>query len=236
LPQAIELSEECAALLREELGPNHPDTLSARNILFGAYMAASRFEDAFGLSEETLQLTRERLDAEPQNSLALAGSLANHAQVLLRLEDWEKAESVLRECLEIREQHSPESWLTFNIRCVLGGVLLQLDKCEEAEPLLLDGYRGMHLRESAIPQDGKERLREAILSLVKLYETKDIPEEAAHWRAKLDETQGRQDPPAPERESPLPSAESTGQQKAAAPESSEQGQGNATMHTEPAQP
>jgi hypothetical protein len=43
-------------------------------------------------------------------------------------------------------------------------------KYAEAEPLLLAGYEGMKKREATIPPQGMDRLPEAALRLVQLYE------------------------------------------------------------------
>ena len=60
VPQAIEVGEPLAAELERMLGPDHPDTLNARNSLAAAYQAAGRVADAIPLFEHTL-VARERL-------------------------------------------------------------------------------------------------------------------------------------------------------------------------------
>jgi hypothetical protein len=60
VPQAIEVGEPLSAELERVLGPDHPDTLNARNSLAAAYQAAGRAADAIPLFEHTL-VARERV-------------------------------------------------------------------------------------------------------------------------------------------------------------------------------
>ena len=53
-PKAIAVGEPLTADLERTLGPDHPDTLNARNSLAAAYLAAGRAADAIPLSERTL--------------------------------------------------------------------------------------------------------------------------------------------------------------------------------------
>jgi len=77
-PQAIEIGEPLTADLELALGPDHPDTLTARNSLAAVYQAAGRPAEAIPLFEQTL-VSLERLlgpdDADTitaQNNLAAA--------------------------------------------------------------------------------------------------------------------------------------------------------------------
>jgi hypothetical protein len=77
----------------------------------------------------------------------------------------------------------------------LGGALLGQNKLAEAEPLLLDGYRGMKEREAAIPAQARPRIPEALERLVRLYEAKGNETEAAPWRSKLEGARAEQGKP-----------------------------------------
>jgi tetratricopeptide (TPR) repeat protein len=68
-PQVIEVGEPLTAELERVLGPDHPDTLNARNSLAVAYQAAGRAADAIPLFEHTL-VARERL-LGPNDPVAL---------------------------------------------------------------------------------------------------------------------------------------------------------------------
>jgi tetratricopeptide (TPR) repeat protein len=114
-----------------------------------------------------------------------AGMIAASGISLLQQGKWTEAESVLRDCLAIRQKTQPEEWSTFNTHSMLGDSLLGQKKYAEAEPLILSGYAGLKAREGKIPPPGKPRLADAAERVVRLYEAWGKPEQAAEWRAKL---------------------------------------------------
>jgi WD40 repeat protein/serine/threonine protein kinase len=120
-----------------------------------------------------------------KDSPELAYLLAQLGRAFLEQELWVEAESVLRECLTIREKAAPDSWTTFNTLSSLGGALLGQKKFAEAEPLLLKGYQGMKEREETIPLVGKDRLPETVERLVQLYDATSKQDEALKWRKAL---------------------------------------------------
>ena len=78
-----------------------------------------------------------------------------------------------------------DNWLTFNARSLLGGALLGQKRYEEAEPLLLSGYKGLIESEDTIPPAGKVRVKVALQRLVQLYEAWGKPSKAALWKKEL---------------------------------------------------
>jgi eukaryotic-like serine/threonine-protein kinase len=122
----------------------------------------------------------------PEGSLELAAQLASLGQTQLTLKAWHEAEPLIREALTTREAKAPDDWRTFYTRSLLGGALLGQDQLAEAEPLLLDGYRGMKEREATIHAHGKARIPEVIERVARLYEAKGNEPEAAAWRSKLE--------------------------------------------------
>jgi hypothetical protein len=131
----------------------------------------------------------------PTDSPELAVQLASFGLRLVTLKAWDEAEPVIRECLAIREKVQPDDWTTFNTRSMLGGALLGQNKLAEAEPLLLDGYRGMKEREATIPALAKVRIPETLERLARLYEAKSNETEAAAWRSKLEAARAEQEKP-----------------------------------------
>src|SRR5262249_51894038 len=77
------------------------------------------------------------------DSPVYAGRRILLGEILLHLHKYAEAETVLRECLAIREKKQPDAWQTFSTRSMLGGALLSLKKFADAEPLLVSGYEGM---------------------------------------------------------------------------------------------
>lgn len=139
-------------------------------------------EHAASLASLQEKLTEAR-KTPPADSTDLAYLISRISRVNLEQEQWVEAETMLRECLSIREKALPDSWLTFNTISSLGGALLGQKKYAEAEPLLLKGYKGMKEREAAIPPAGKERLIEALERLIEFYVVTDKPDEVKRWRA-----------------------------------------------------
>ncbi|CAN5903490.1 hypothetical protein BH23PLA1_BH23PLA1_41060 [soil metagenome] len=190
------LYEEAVQGAGRRLGELHPNTLVFQSHLIRAYEAADRHADAERVSRDMAKAAGQRA---PRDEVGYAGSLVSLGSNLLRQRKWAEAEPVIRECLEIRERIMPEVWATANTRSMLGEVLLELEKYDEAEPLLLEGRRGIVAQVEAIPEDFRDiRLRESADRLVRLYEAWDRPEEAEHWRRQLEPDLARMP------ESPLP--------------------------------
>ncbi len=135
------------------------------------------------------ELVEQRRRGSP-TPLALDLTLVGFAGVLLQMEKYAEAEPLLREVLTIREEMLPHDFWRFNVRSVLGGALAGQRKFEEAEPLLIEGYKGL----KASPETPTAKACAALERLVKLYEAWDKPDEAAKWRAKVEEFD-RQHPP-----------------------------------------
>src|SRR5262249_39211581 len=116
----------------------------------------------------------------------LAQDLVTVGQSLLDVKAWERAEPLIREGLAIREKIQPDAWRTFNTKSLLGDALLGQKRYADAEPLLLAGYRGMKALEETMEPLGRMRIPKTLERLVRLYEAKGDPKEAAAWRARLE--------------------------------------------------
>ena len=75
-PQAIEIGEALTADLELALGPDHPDTLNARNSLAAAYQAAGRPAEAIPLFERTLVSLERLLGPDDPDTLTAQNNLA----------------------------------------------------------------------------------------------------------------------------------------------------------------
>ena len=151
--------------------------------MLDGYVQAGKTEQAAALTKELLADARMQL---PRESPQLAGQLASLGASLLQAKAFVEAESLLQECLAIRERTQPDEWTTFNTKSMLGGALLGQKKYAEAEPLLLAGYEGMKQREAKIPPLSKFRLTEALERLVQLDDALEKKDEAAKWRKELE--------------------------------------------------
>ena len=65
-------------------------------------------------------------------------ALAYHSQG-----KFSQSEPLAREVLEIERKNQPDDWQRFRTESLLGATLAGQKKYAEAEPLLLEGYRGM---------------------------------------------------------------------------------------------
>jgi hypothetical protein len=99
--------------------------------------------------------------------------MASFGMNLIQQRKWSEAETILRECLAIRQKAQPDDWSTFKTRSQLGGSLLRQKRFSDAEPLIVPGYEGMKAREAKVPAPGKPRLMEAGELVVQLYDASE---------------------------------------------------------------
>jgi tetratricopeptide (TPR) repeat protein len=195
LDQSIPLFEEVLRIRERTLGRKDPTTLNIIANLGVNYRDAGRLADAIVLLEEAHEAVKDQ-PGTAWIATALADAIAPHGLVLLGEGRWDAAEPLLRKCLAIRENQTPEDWRTFNTQSMLGGALLGQRRYADAEPLLLAGHRGMVEREAAIPPPGRPRVAEAIERLMRLYEAQGNEREAATWRARLEAVHAAESQPA----------------------------------------
>jgi hypothetical protein len=88
---------------------------------------------------------------------------------------------------------------------LLGASLLGQKGYAEAEPLLLSAYQGMKEGEAKMHRRDKPVIKEALQSLVQLYDTTGRPDLAAEWKKKLDEFEHAQNNKSPSPQPPTPS-------------------------------
>jgi len=187
--EAEPLFREALAINRATLPAGHPAIANCLYNLANTYAAQGKTDQAIPLLREVLESSRATL---PKDSPELAGQLATLSMTLLTLKAWDEAEPLIREALTIREKAQPDDWRTFNTKSMLGGALLGQNKLAEAEPLLLDGFKGMKEREASIPAQSKLRIPDVLERLVKLYEAKGNQPEAAAWRGRLEAAKAEQ--------------------------------------------
>ena len=128
LPYAI----EAHGIRLEIFGPGHLNTLAAHSNTARTYLGAGRLEEAAVTYRDVLALFREEYGNE---NFYIAGILGNTGQVYLEMEDYERAESYMRESLEHSER------------------LLPADHIRHAGPLrgLADALRSQSRFEEALP-------------------------------------------------------------------------------------
>src|SRR5262249_21840934 len=151
-----------------------------------AYREVGKLPEAIGLLEHALDRARLRPGGVTARlagiHVALAAAYEAAAQSDMEEKKYAAAEVRLRDCLKLRRQVQRDAWTPFRAQSLLGGSLLGQKNLAEAEPLLLQGYEGMHERASQIPVGAKNRLVEAAQRLVDLYVAWDRPDQAVTWR------------------------------------------------------
>jgi eukaryotic-like serine/threonine-protein kinase len=181
LAEALPLYEERLRRSQTALGPDHPATQHAMNALALAYQASGRLAMAMPLFKEALKGRQAKLGPHHADTLQ---SMDNLARAYLVGEP-ALAEPLARDSLANRERKTPDEWVTFMTRGLLGGSLLGQKKYTEAEPFLLQGYEGMKAREAKIPASNKKVLSEAGARIIQLYEAWGKKDKADEWRKRL---------------------------------------------------
>ncbi len=120
--------------------------------------------DLDGQKEKALPFYRRVVEAkrkqELPNPVSLASKLAGLATCLVKFGKFEGAEPAARESLTIRQKETPDHWLLFNSKSLLGASLAGQKKYAEAEPLLLEGYEGIKFRGEQVPAKFLYRIAE----------------------------------------------------------------------------
>jgi serine/threonine protein kinase/tetratricopeptide (TPR) repeat protein len=180
--EAISLHQRTLALQKRALGDDHPYTLITMSNLAADYLDAGLLDESISLHRQALTLRRAKLGPDhPHSVLSMNGLAAAY----LEARRFGEAESLLRASHEIRERGEPDDWWRFHTMSQLGWALSGRRNYVEAEPLLIQGYRGLSERQVKIPAPARRNLVAAAGRIVPFYEAWDKPEQARSWAAKL---------------------------------------------------
>jgi serine/threonine protein kinase/Tfp pilus assembly protein PilF len=185
--QALPLFREAAEGIEKQKFL-HPYSVSILLNVSSCHEKLQQYAEAETWLQKWRALAKER---DGTDSLAYASALATLGKNQLDQKKWTDAESILRECLTIRQKKEPDDWRTFNTQSLLGGALLGQQKYAEAEPLLVQSYRGLRKKTAKNlvhqPQGSpaRQRIEEALQRLVQLYDGWNKSEEATQWRKEL---------------------------------------------------
>jgi tetratricopeptide (TPR) repeat protein len=175
LKEAVPLLEEAYRASQK-----YPTLRLFGEALVDGYIEVGRFAEAKALAKDALLEARKTM---PKESAELAASLAGLGSTFLQAKDFNAAEPLLRECLNIREKTQPDAWNTFNAQSMLAGALVGQKRFSEAEPFLRSGYEGMMVRKEPIPWQSSTCLPEALDRLIELYTATNNPDELKKWQA-----------------------------------------------------
>jgi serine/threonine protein kinase/Tfp pilus assembly protein PilF len=179
--QAVALETKTLETSRRVLGPEDPLTLVSLEELASLYRRRGNYLMEETYTVELLAARRHLLGQENPKTIAVAAGLA----LAYRLQGkFAKAEPLAREVLEFYRKKQPDGWQRFRAETLLGTSLAGQKKYAEAEPLLMEGYRGMLARRDAIAAEDRNHMDLAREWLVRLYKAWGKPEKAAELKKK----------------------------------------------------
>ncbi|HEV2377793.1 MAG TPA: tetratricopeptide repeat protein, partial [Streptosporangiaceae bacterium] len=133
LTRAIDLGERTLAAAEQVLGPDHPDTMAARNNLASAYQSAGRLGEAILLFEQALADRKRILGPDHPDSLGSRNNLASAYQSAGRLGE---AILLFEQALADRERVlGPDHPDTLTSRDNLASAYQSARRTDEAIPL-----------------------------------------------------------------------------------------------------
>jgi tetratricopeptide (TPR) repeat protein len=136
LDRAEELAARSAAIGRERLGPEAPETLRASSLLGSIYDLRGKTAEAEQLLSSVLPVERRVLGADHPNSLKTLANLANLYDSQGR---YDKSESMKREVFERRRKAlGPDHLDTLGSQYNLAVAAYRAGRFEEAEKILLE--------------------------------------------------------------------------------------------------
>ena len=134
---------------KEVLGASHPDTLTTLNNFAFLYLTQERYAEAKPLYEETTKLVPQAFGENHDNVVI---SLAMLGLCQLQGAAFDQAEATLRDALRrCRTGH----WIQYMVQSMLGGVLMENGRMEEAKSLLVEAQAGLTAVGDALPHPWK---------------------------------------------------------------------------------
>jgi len=183
LAEAEPLFREALEGKRRVLGNDHRDTLASITNMGALLYNQGILSEAEPLYREALDRYRRVLGDDHPDTLT---SINRMASLLNAQNRHTESKQLLHESLPIHVRVMGEDhWRTAEARSLLGEALTGLGQHGEAEPLLLAAYERL---DAALPAGRRAKeLPRAIERIVRLYEAWGKPDQAAQWRARLDE-------------------------------------------------
>jgi len=164
------------------LGSEHPDTLSTLSAMAKMYQQWGKYALAGNYAAQALAGRRHALGSGDVYTMVSAEDLALAYQSQGK---FAKAEPLAREALEFNQKEGPDDWDRFRAESLLGASLAGQKKYAEAEPLLLNGYKGMEAQKDQVLMSNWYNLDLTRDWLVQLYRAWGRPAKAAKWSKSL---------------------------------------------------
>ncbi len=182
--EAETLFAQVLEISRRVMGPEHPRRFDFLSDAGAMYQRQGKFAQAEANIAEALAGRRRTLGSDHPETMQGAADLA---LALLSQRKFVESERLAREALEFNRKKNPDDWPRLRAETLLGASLSGQKKYRDAEPLLLNGYRGMVERKGKGGWMGASTARyleEGREWIVGLYQSWGKPEKAAEWRQK----------------------------------------------------
>jgi tetratricopeptide (TPR) repeat protein len=180
MKEAQAMYEDAIKRMKANLSPGHFLTLDAMRGLARVYLA----EGDYAATEKLLAEAQMAADKRQRdNPLPAADLRLCLGECLLKQRKYTQAETVLRECVQVREKRDPDAWETAWAKSLLAASLIGQKKYKEAEPLCLAGYECLKVREKRIPVPERSMvMTQAGQHAISLYDEWGKKDKAAEWR------------------------------------------------------
>jgi eukaryotic-like serine/threonine-protein kinase len=164
---------------RRVLAPESPDIPLALSHLAFLYQRQGRYALAEVTAAKVLAARRGASDAVDSDTMDSAADLA---LAYASQGKFSKSLPLAREAFDFGREKRPDDWQRFRAASILGASLAGLKKFAEAEPLLLEGYRGMIERTDKIAIADRYHLDMSRRWIVALYSAWGKPKQAEEWK------------------------------------------------------
>lgn len=173
--EAVDIFVAYAEDMTKLVGPTHPSTLKARTNQAICLEQLEQYSAARDIFQQLVGIERSNETVRPES---LAPTLESLGRVLNRLEDYQTAETVLREATALRVGKSDTSWRFYVGMSLLGESLLGQQKIEDAGPLLDKSSEALQSMQDTIPNINRESiLKMARDRLERLRQSQEIESE-----------------------------------------------------------
>ena len=156
--QARILYSHTLEIQRRVLGAEHPDTLYTSSNFGFMYQAEGKYALAEAQFAQTLAARTHTLGSDNPETMRSAADLA---LAYVSQQKPAAAEPLAREAFEFARAKRPDDWQRFRAESVLGESLAGQKRYADAEPLLVEGYRGMLARQEEIAVPDRYHLERA---------------------------------------------------------------------------
>lgn len=179
--QAEVLFGQTLEIERRVLGSEHPNTLETLSEFAWMRQRQGEYASAETYTAQVLAGRRSAFGSDNPDTMSSAAELA---LAYVSEGKFSQSEPLAREALEFNDKNHPDTWQRFRAESILGASLAGQKKFAEAEPLLLEGYRGMSARKPQIDVPDWYHIDRARDWIIGLYQAWGRLSQAAEWKRK----------------------------------------------------